>query len=225
MINAICNAKTVVLYWDLPQNYHEGNVYKISLNNKTIAETKKCHIKIDNLTPSTEYEFSVDMSGETSCFIGSFICATNAQKEMIDITKPPYNAVGDGVTLNTEKIQAAIDACGKNQCVYIPAGDFMTGSLFLHSDMEVYLEKDADAGTQVDNQIKKDLIYASSAWEIGDTVTQLLTSAPFTDCKYTTVAYTKVSNDGVTWQDVLEMGCNTIPAVTDGTISVVKLED
>lgn len=91
--------------------------------------------------------------------------------------------------------------------------------------VKVYLEKDADAGTQVDNQIKKDLIYASSAWEIGDTVTQLLTSAPFTDCKYTTVAYTKVSNDGVTWQDVLEMGCNTIPAVTDGTISVVKLED
>ena len=143
MINAICNAKTIVLYWDLPQNYQDDNEYKIYLNNKTVAETKKCHIKIDNLTPDTEYEFSVEMTGQTSCHLGNFICRTNTEKEIIDITKAPYNAVGDGVTLNTEKIQAAIDDCGKNQCVYIPAGDFMTGSLFLHSDMELYLEKDA----------------------------------------------------------------------------------
>lgn len=91
--------------------------------------------------------------------------------------------------------------------------------------VKVFLEKDAEAGTQVDNQIKKDLIYASANWEIGDTVTQLLTCAPFTDCTYTKVAYTKVSADGLSWDDVLEMGCNTIPAVTDGTISIEQLED
>lgn len=91
--------------------------------------------------------------------------------------------------------------------------------------VKVYLEVDAEAGTQVDNQIKKDLIYASANWEIGDVVTQLLTSAPFVDCKYTKVAYTKVSADGITWDDVLTMGCNTIPAVTDGTISIEQLEE
>lgn len=91
--------------------------------------------------------------------------------------------------------------------------------------VKVFLEVDADAGTQVDNQIKKDLIYASANWEIGDVVTQLLTSAPFVDCKYTKVAYTKVSADGITWGDVLTMGCNTIPAVTDGTISIEQLEE
>ena len=91
--------------------------------------------------------------------------------------------------------------------------------------VKVFLEVDAEAGTQVDNQIKKDLIYASANWEIGDVVTQLLTSAPFVDCKYTKVAYTKVSADGITWDDVLTMGCNTIPAVTDGTISIEQLEE
>lgn len=91
--------------------------------------------------------------------------------------------------------------------------------------VKVFLEVDAEAGTQVDNQIKKDLIYASANWEIGDVVTQLLTSAPFVDCKYTKVAYTKVSADGVTWSEVLTMGCNTIPAVTDGTISIEQLEE
>ena len=90
--------------------------------------------------------------------------------------------------------------------------------------VKVFLEKDAEVGDHIDNQIKKDLIYASANWEIGDTVTQLLTSAPFVDCTYTKVAYTKVSDDGVTWADSLEMGCNTLPSVADGTITVVQLE-
>jgi hypothetical protein len=91
--------------------------------------------------------------------------------------------------------------------------------------IKVFLEKDAEAGTQVDNQIKKDLIYSSANWEIGETITQVVACAPFTDCKYTKVAYVKISNDGVTWDDLLEMSCNTIPAVTDGTISIEQLED
>ena len=90
--------------------------------------------------------------------------------------------------------------------------------------VKVFLEKDAEVGDHIDNQIKKDLIYASANWEIGDTVTQLLTSAPFVDCTYTKVAYTKVSDDGVTWVDSLEMGCNTLPSVADGTITVEQLE-
>ena len=91
-------------------------------------------------------------------------------------------------------------------------------------NVKVFLEKDAEVGDHIDNQIKKDLIYASANWEIGDTVTQLLTSAPFVDCTYTKVAYTKVSTDGVNWYDSLEMGCNTLPSVADGTITVEQLE-
>lgn len=91
--------------------------------------------------------------------------------------------------------------------------------------IKVYLEKNADAGTQVDNQIKKDLIYASADWQIGETLTQVLTCGPFVDCQYTDVAYAKISRDGTTWYDVLEMDANEIPRVTDGTISIEQLED
>ena len=45
--------------------------------------------------------------------------------------------------LSAEAIQKAIDDCKENQMVYIPEGDFMTGSLFLHSDMELFLDKGA----------------------------------------------------------------------------------
>lgn len=91
--------------------------------------------------------------------------------------------------------------------------------------IKVYLEKDADVGSQVENQIKKDLIYASAAWEIGETVTQVLASAPFVDCTYTKVSHVKISADGITWADFLEMGCNLIPAVVDGTITVQEYEE
>ena len=58
-----------------------------------------------------------------------------------DITK--FGAVGDGVTMNTQAIQAAIDACGEGDRVTIPAGTFVSGSLFIKSDMSLYLEEGA----------------------------------------------------------------------------------
>lgn len=91
--------------------------------------------------------------------------------------------------------------------------------------VKVFLKEDAEFGTQVDNQIKRDLIVASSAWKIGEGVTQLSTSAPFVDCTYTDVAYTKVSTDGETWEDIIEVGCNVIPRVTDTTIEIEQLGD
>ncbi len=142
MINSVCYANKIVLYWDLPENFEEGNRYFVYKNGEKVAETQKCHLEMDDLLLTTEYSFSVEMVGKNTCTVGNTVCVTEAEKERIDITKPPYNAVGDGKTLNTEKIQAAIDACKENQVVYIPAGDFMTGSLFLHSDMELYIEKD-----------------------------------------------------------------------------------
>lgn len=61
----------------------------------------------------------------------------------IDITK--YGAVGDGVTLNTEAIQRAIDDCNKNGGgkVIFPAGRFLSGTLALKDNVTIHLQKDA----------------------------------------------------------------------------------
>ena len=142
MLNSVCYARKIVLYWDLPETFEKGNTYAVFMNGNKVKETEKCHIEIAELVPDTEYTFEVEMLGKNAGIVGKINCVTEAEKERIDVTKPPYNAVGDGKTLNTDKIQAAIDACGPNQYVYIPEGDFMTGSLFLHSGMELYIEKD-----------------------------------------------------------------------------------
>ena len=70
--------------------------------------------------------------------------------KICDITKSPYNAVGDGQTLNTNALQAAIDDCGDladglGGTVLVPAhsGVFLTGSLWLRSNMTFRVEENA----------------------------------------------------------------------------------
>lgn len=54
-----------------------------------------------------------------------------------------YGAVPDGSTLNTQAIQRAIDLCGEGQTVYIPRGCFVSGALYLKSNMTLFLEEGA----------------------------------------------------------------------------------
>ena len=56
-----------------------------------------------------------------------------------------YGAVGDGQTLNTDAINKAITAC-KNDgggTVFIPAGNFITGTILLKSKITLNLDQDA----------------------------------------------------------------------------------
>lgn len=89
--------------------------------------------------------------------------------------------------------------------------------------VKVVLKEKAENDTQIENQIKRDLILASANWQVGEEVTQILTSAPFVNCSYTDVAYTLVSEDGLTWSNIIEVGCNVIPWVSDTTITVEQL--
>ena len=52
-----------------------------------------------------------------------------------------FGAVGDGTTLNTKAIQAAVDDCAKNGggTVFIPAGTFLCGSVELKSNITLLL--------------------------------------------------------------------------------------
>ncbi|WP_020531299.1 glycoside hydrolase family 28 protein [Flexithrix dorotheae] len=53
-----------------------------------------------------------------------------------------FGAIGDGVTDNTKNIQKAIDECSKTgEKVYFPAGEFLTGTIILKSNVTIFLSR------------------------------------------------------------------------------------
>jgi len=69
-----------------------------------------------------------------------------------------YGAKGDGKTLDTAAIQAAVDACANDRggTVVVPAGDFLVGSIQLKSNVTFHLASQAHllGSTNIDHYTK-----------------------------------------------------------------------
>lgn len=143
MLNKVIFENQITLYWE--KDWENENVqYRIYCNTNIIDETKKTHYTLKNLIAETEYEIKVEKICGTSTEI-LFLekISTKKAKKRLDVSQAPYNAVGDGQTLNTLALQRAIDDCKDDECVYFPSGIYLSGALKLHSNMEVYLENGA----------------------------------------------------------------------------------
>lgn len=135
----------ITLYWDKQWELPDGVIYSVSLNGEEIAKTEKTYFEIHALCADTDYTVCIArVDGESVAeTLFEDTLHTEQAKERIDVTLPPYNAVGDGKTLNTEALQRALGDCKPNQAVYFPKGIYMTGALDVHSDTEIYLDKEA----------------------------------------------------------------------------------
>ncbi|MCU0427420.1 MAG: glycoside hydrolase family 28 protein [Candidatus Kapabacteria bacterium] len=79
-----------------------------------------------------------------SCWLLVFSCwALGLEAQTLDVTR--FGAIGDGKTLNTRALQAAIDSCAKQGggTVLFPAGTFLTGTLNLRSNITLELSNGA----------------------------------------------------------------------------------
>jgi hypothetical protein len=86
--------------------------------------------------------------------------------------------------------------------------------------VRVTLEAGAEDGSQIRNQIRRDLISSAASWKLGDSISSLITGAVFKNCLYTKVAYTQVSIDGENWGNYVTVDANAMPLVYDNTISI-----
>ena len=139
-LNIRCTEDYAVLYWDKPAAAPSGAEYTVSLNGEAIGRTDRTHFTIEGLSYGSA--FRVDVVSGSYC-IGSATLQFGREKRRIDITAAPYFCKGDGHILNTDNLQRAINDCGADDILYVPAGDFLTGALRLHSDLEIYLAKGA----------------------------------------------------------------------------------
>ena len=144
-INHFVTEKSITIYWDKPKRVPKDTVYRVLLDGNVVEETSKTHCTIESLQANIEYYIQIEVECEGSVTSRKEYGAvrTVLQKKRKDVTQMPYNAVGDGITMNTKVLQKAIDDCGSDEVLYFPQGIFMTGALKLHSDMEIYLEEGA----------------------------------------------------------------------------------
>lgn len=144
-IRQIAFDNEITIWWERHE-LPKGGSYAVSLNGEEQGKTTKTHYEWKDLQPETEYNLSVvivDQTGKAIEKVGDIVVKTLKTKKRLDVTKAPYNAVGNGETLNTCAIQRALNDCKADECVYFPKGIYMTGALNVHSDTEIYLDCDA----------------------------------------------------------------------------------
>ena len=144
MLNYISFSDEITVWWDKSEFPCRADGYLVDLNGRFFTSTAKTHFTAAGLSPDTEYEFLIKaLSGKAFVYEKRVIVSTKKAKRAINVALAPYNASGDGKTMNTKAIQKAIDDCTENDYVYIPQGVFLTGALNLKSDLEIYVAENA----------------------------------------------------------------------------------
>jgi polygalacturonase len=131
---------SATLLWD--KQYADKPVtYQISLNGKVVGSTSKTNYTFTQLAPATQYTVQLkaqsnNQSAKTANILRFKTAAIGKVYNILD-----YGAKSDTLVKNTRAIQAAIDACTPGGTVYIPAGTFVSGALFLKSNMTLSIAK------------------------------------------------------------------------------------
>lgn len=138
--------------------------YKILDNGNQIGETDKLSFTVKGLLPETSHLFeviAVSKTGKEICRKQLKITTKTAPTVRIDVIQPPYNAVGNGIALDTDAIQGAIDDCPEGGEVLLPKGYvFHSGALFLKSNMTFRVD-----GILFGSQNPEDYPYVVCRWE------------------------------------------------------------
>jgi exo-poly-alpha-galacturonosidase len=158
------DSNSITLAWQKPANYSNIVDYNIYMNgnrigdannniaskakpfmdkfyndpsNSSAVKTSMHNYIVTDLSPNTSYSFvieAVDINGNVLSQSNAVIQSTDQLPTVFDVTN--YGATGDGTTIDTNAIQAAINACTPGGEVLIPAGKtFKSGSLWLKDNM------------------------------------------------------------------------------------------
>lgn len=130
---------SVALLWD--KQYASAEVsYGVSLNGKPAGNTSRTNFLLNDLQPATWYTVTVSIKG-TKLKSNSLRFKTPDKGKIFNILD--YGAKDDTTVLNTKAIQSAIDACTEGGTVFIPKGIFVSGALWLKSNMTLWIDNGA----------------------------------------------------------------------------------
>lgn len=113
--------------------YYAKEEYEIVINDILYRKNNTNVIGIYDLEPNQEYE--IKASNES--------IKVKTRTEVICLHTDLFNPSKDGKTNDTIKLQAAILSCPDGGTVYIDKGTYLVTTLFLKSNVNIYLDKDA----------------------------------------------------------------------------------
>ena len=200
---------SITAIWSKPSDYSNVVSYNVYQNGSLAGNTKNLFYNITGLEANSPYSLivkAVDASGEESGPSNKVIQSTAPPMKVFNVTA--YGAVGDGKTLNTAAIQKAIDECTPGGKVLIPSGTFVSGALFLKSNITLQIDgilRGSDNAADYPLTSKRFPYYAS-----GNNYTGLINA-------YTTT-YGSITN-------VRICGCGTVNGGSDSVGSIIGHKD
>jgi len=129
---ASITSDSAVIFWG---KAHKTALYDIYLNGEKYASTDKTVYTLTTLSPDKNYTVKVKFKDLETNEINF---RTKKEPKIYDVTS--FGAVGDGKTDNTQAIQDAIDNCENGGVVYVGKGTFVTGAIYLKSDMTLKID-------------------------------------------------------------------------------------
>jgi polygalacturonase/uncharacterized protein YjdB len=132
--------ESALLLWNRASLLDTGDFdsYTVFCGGEQKCVTRKLGWTAKDLRPDTGYVFTVNaVDGQGTVLASETVSVrTKSAPMVIDVTGQPFNAVGNGRTMDTFAIQSAINTCPKGGTVLLPKGRiFHSGALFLKSDM------------------------------------------------------------------------------------------
>lgn len=128
-------AEKIVIYLTFDE-YDKDSNYSYYLNNELIADGNITNYSFDKLLASKTYRVKV-LRDKTVIFDEDI--RTLPRRKAIVV-----NVSDNSGTMNvTKEVQSFLDMADKTNRIIFPKGIYLCGALFIHSDTEIYLEKDA----------------------------------------------------------------------------------
>jgi len=133
---------SITVLWSKPIEYKTIKEYDLYLDGSYVGNSKITNYTIKGLKPKSVYKISIvakDANGKNSEKSKPITVKTKPKGKIFNVLN--YGAKPDSEILNTRAIQNAIDACSEGGTVLIPSGTFISGALFLKSNMTLYVAK------------------------------------------------------------------------------------